>query len=102
MRRLAVDGTTVTATVDGTHVYGVGLEAARIGLRGRCACRYGSEGVFCKHCVGVAVAWLADGAVVGEPPAGAGVRRAAAGADLRTAHRTKRALREELDQAGMP
>ena len=27
----------------------------------------GAEGVFCKHCVAVALAWLADGAAVGEP-----------------------------------
>ena len=68
VRRVAVDGTTVTATVDGTHVYRVRLEAARTGLRGRCTCPYGSEGMFCKHCVAVALAWLAAGAVVGETP----------------------------------
>lgn len=67
VRRVEVDGTTVTATVDGTSVYRVRLEVAGSGLRGRCTCPYGAEGVFCKHCVAVALAWLADGAEVGEP-----------------------------------
>jgi hypothetical protein len=67
VRRVEVDGTTVTATVDGTSVYRVHLEVAGGGLRGRCTCPYGLEGVFCKHRVAVALVWLADGAEVGEP-----------------------------------
>jgi SWIM zinc finger len=67
VRRVEVDGTTVTATVDGTSVYRVRLEVAGSGLRGRCTCPYGVEGVFCKHCVAVALVWLEDGAQVGEP-----------------------------------
>ncbi len=67
VRRVEVDGTTVSATVDGTNVYRVRLEVIGSGLRGRCTCPYGSEGVFCKHCVAVALAWLAEGAEIGEP-----------------------------------
>jgi len=67
VRRVEVSGTTVTATVDGASVYRVRLEVAASGLRGRCSCPYGSEGVFCKHCVATALVWLAGGAEVGEP-----------------------------------
>jgi SWIM zinc finger len=73
VRRVEVSGTTVTSTVHGTSVYRVRLEVAGSGLRGRCSCPYGSEGVFCKHCVATALVWLADGAELGEsrrqPPA---------------------------------
>lgn len=67
VRRSTVDGTAVTATVDGTSAYRVRLEITSAGLDGRCSCPYGAEGVFCKHCVAVALAWLEDGGKVGEP-----------------------------------
>ncbi|MEV8442905.1 SWIM zinc finger family protein [Actinosynnema sp. NPDC051121] len=56
VRRISVDGTTVSATVDGTHAYRVRLDVTRSGLRGRCSCPHDVE--FCKHCVAVALAWL--------------------------------------------
>lgn len=67
VRRVTVDGTTVSATVDGTRAYRVRLDVTRGGLRGRCSCPYGAEGVFCKHCVAAALAWLGQGGRVGEP-----------------------------------
>lgn len=67
VRRFTVDGTSVTATVDGTSAYRVRLGITANGLAGRCSCPYGAEGVFCKHCVAVALAWVADGGEVGEP-----------------------------------
>ncbi|MGH3588365.1 MAG: SWIM zinc finger family protein, partial [Pseudonocardia sp.] len=67
VRRLAVDGTTVTAVVDGTSAYRVRLAVTRAGLDGTCTCPYGSEGVFCKHCVAAALAWLDGGGELGEP-----------------------------------
>jgi uncharacterized Zn finger protein len=67
VRRLTVDGTTVTASVDGTRVYRVRLDVTSTGLRGRCSCPYGAEGVFCKHCVAASLAWLEQGGEVGKP-----------------------------------
>ncbi|MGH3994706.1 MAG: SWIM zinc finger family protein, partial [Pseudonocardiaceae bacterium] len=67
VRRLAVDGTTVTAVVDGTSAYRVRLVVTRTGLNGTCNCPYGTEGVFCKHCVAAALAWLDGGGDLGEP-----------------------------------
>lgn len=56
VRRISVDGTAVSATVEGTHAYRVRLDVTRSGLRGRCSCPHDVE--FCKHCVAVALAWL--------------------------------------------
>ncbi|MBE8518140.1 SWIM zinc finger family protein [Amycolatopsis sp. H6(2020)] len=67
VRRVRIDGTTVSATVEGTYVYRVKLEVARSGLRGRCSCPYGGDGVFCKHCVATALAWLEQGGQLDEP-----------------------------------
>ena len=67
VRRVRIDGTTVTATVDGTYSYRVRLEVVRSGLRGRCSCPYGADGVFCKHCVATALAWLDEGGKPAEP-----------------------------------
>ncbi|MFD5825443.1 SWIM zinc finger domain-containing protein [Lentzea sp. NPDC060358] len=69
VRRIEVDGATVTAAVDGTRTYRVRLEVTPKGLRGRCSCPYGAEGVFCKHCVATSLAWLEQGGEVGEPRA---------------------------------
>ncbi|TCP43620.1 putative Zn finger protein [Tamaricihabitans halophyticus] len=66
VRRFTVDGTSVTATVAGTSVYQVRLDVARRGLAARCSCPYGKEGVFCKHCVATALAWLDAGGEVDE------------------------------------
>lgn len=67
VRRVTVDGTSVTGTVDGSSVYRVELEIRAGGLTGRCSCPYGQDGVFCKHCVATALAWLDAGGEVGEP-----------------------------------
>ncbi|TQM83037.1 SWIM zinc finger protein [Saccharothrix saharensis] len=56
VRRMSVDGTAVSATVEGTHAYRVRLDVTRSGLRGRCSCPHDVR--FCKHCVAVALAWL--------------------------------------------
>jgi hypothetical protein len=67
VRRVTVDGSTVTASVDGTRTYRVRLDVTQKGLRGSCSCPYGAEGVFCKHCVAASLAWLEQGGEVGEP-----------------------------------
>ncbi|ONI70922.1 hypothetical protein ALI144C_51060 [Actinosynnema sp. ALI-1.44] len=67
VRRVTVNGSTVTATVDGTRTYRVRLDVTPKGLSGRCSCPYGADGVFCKHCVAASLAWLEQGGEVGEP-----------------------------------
>ncbi|MFS8096186.1 SWIM zinc finger family protein [Lentzea alba] len=66
VRRVTVDGSTVTAMVDGTRTYRVRLDVTPAGLSGRCSCPYGSDGVFCKHCVAASLAWLDHGGEVGQ------------------------------------
>lgn len=59
---LVVRGDTLTATVIGTENYAVRLEATSAGderFAYRCSCPVGTDGAFCKHCVAVALAWLA-------------------------------------------
>ncbi len=67
VRRVTVTGSTVNATVDGTRTYRVRLDVTPTGLRGRCSCPYGADGVFCKHCVAASLAWLDQGGEVAEP-----------------------------------
>ncbi|MCG8921437.1 SWIM zinc finger family protein [Lentzea sp. CC55] len=69
VRRLTVDGSTVTATVDGTRTYRVRLDVTPKALSGRCSCPYGADGVFCKHCVATSLAWLEQGGEVEKPRA---------------------------------
>lgn len=110
VRRCTVDGTSVTATVDGTSVYRVRLEITAKGLDGRCSCPYGQEGVFCKHCVAAALAWLEAGGEVGEPHSQPitdellrefllGQERAWLADELLAAARTDPLLRARLDVA---
>ncbi|WP_425394068.1 SWIM zinc finger family protein [Actinokineospora inagensis] len=54
-----MDGSTVTATVDGIRTYRVRLDVTPKGLHGRCSCPYGADGVFCTHCVAAVAASLA-------------------------------------------
>ncbi|SDS06273.1 Uncharacterized conserved protein, contains Zn finger domain [Actinopolymorpha singaporensis] len=58
VRELRVDGSAVSAIVDGGRAYRVRLDLTPLGLEGRCNCPYGAEGFFCKHCVASALAWL--------------------------------------------
>ena len=58
VRSLVVHGDTLTATVCGTEDYTVRLEAGTDALSHRCSCPVGADGLFCKHCVAVALAWL--------------------------------------------
>lgn len=68
VRGLSEEGGVVSARVRGTREYKVGLWE-REGKAGySCTCPVGADGGFCKHCVAVGLAWLAEGAA--EPPAG--------------------------------
>ncbi|MDB6017997.1 MAG: hypothetical protein JWR19_2486 [Pedosphaera sp.] len=50
----------ITAKVIGTEEYEVTLMAREGGLDYECSCPMGADGVFCKHCVAVGLAWLAN------------------------------------------
>lgn len=53
----------LTATVQGTDKYQVTLFADGNALASECNCPMGAEGAFCRHCVAVGLAWLANGAI---------------------------------------
>ncbi|MFJ8013300.1 SWIM zinc finger domain-containing protein [Streptomyces sp. NPDC096339] len=55
---LEIGESSITATVDGTDAYEVELTEHEDDLAGWCACPYGQEGNFCKHCVAVGLAVL--------------------------------------------
>jgi uncharacterized Zn finger protein len=48
----------ITARVRGSRWYTVELRAEPVGLRGRCSCPVGEDGLFCKHCVATGLAWI--------------------------------------------
>jgi uncharacterized Zn finger protein len=50
----------LAATVEGTEDYRVKLMVGNSGLSFSCECPYADEGNFCKHCVAVGLAWLAE------------------------------------------
>jgi uncharacterized Zn finger protein len=54
---------TLTARVTGTYEYRVRFRAeVNSGLSYSCSCPVGEDGLFCKHCVAVGLAWLEEGA----------------------------------------
>lgn len=57
---LRASGGRVAATVQGSESYAVELTADGGRLKFECSCPIGLEGVFCKHCVAVALRWLRD------------------------------------------
>ncbi|MEN8444074.1 MAG: DUF6880 family protein [Cyanobacteria bacterium J06555_13] len=50
----------ITAEVHGTETYQVQLWLQDGDLLSRCNCPLGTEGAFCKHCVAVGLAWIAE------------------------------------------
>jgi len=77
----------VVATVHGGAAYRVTLlEGDDRTLAGACSCPYGQEGAFCKHCVAVGLALLADapaGAPWDQPRPARRARQASRKTDLR-------------------
>jgi len=66
--RLHATDDRVTAKVEGTEIYQVELRHANDGELGYdCTCPRAADGYFCKHCVAVGLAWLAEQAGKGEP-----------------------------------
>lgn len=49
----------LTAQVKGSTTYEVRIWASPEGLAYKCQCPFGSEGMFCKHAIAVALAWAA-------------------------------------------
>ena len=62
----------VTARVRGSDWYDVELRLAAGGLRGKCSCPVGSDGLFCKHCVATGIAWLVRQALDAHERTGSG------------------------------
>jgi uncharacterized Zn finger protein len=62
---------TLTARVLGNHEYRVRFRAEENGgLSYSCSCPVGTDGLFCKHCVAVGLAWLEEGAGERRPEKG--------------------------------
>lgn len=62
----------ITAKVEGSETYQVVLRDDDGDLAYECSCLRAADGYFCKHCVAVGLAWLADHASDGEPKARSG------------------------------
>ncbi|MFG6095008.1 hypothetical protein SPB21_07145 [Leptothoe sp. ISB3NOV94-8A] len=65
----------ITAEVHGTETYQVQLWLQDGNLLSRCTCPLGVEEIFCKHCVAVGLAWIAEpppSPPTGEAPARVG------------------------------
>ena len=60
VRSIRCDGEMIAATVTGTRKYRVKLWQDGRELAHSCSCPLGDEGAFCKHCVAVGLAWLAN------------------------------------------
>lgn len=65
--RLRATDDIITARVDGTEIYQVELRDDGGELACDCTCPRAAEGYFCKHCVAVGLAWLAEQASEHQP-----------------------------------
>ena len=71
VERLLATDDRVAARVEGTEIYRVELRRADDGELGYdCTCPRAGDGYFCKHCVAVGLAWLAEQAGKGRTVAG--------------------------------
>jgi uncharacterized Zn finger protein len=73
--RLRATDDKVTAKVEGTATYQVELRDDDGDLAYDCTCPRAADGYFCKHCVAVGLAWLAERAAETKPKAGKAKRR---------------------------
>lgn len=58
--RLKIADDMLSAKVAGSYSYAVKLWEEDGGIEYECSCPHGEEGNFCKHCVAVGLAWLAE------------------------------------------
>jgi uncharacterized Zn finger protein len=75
--RLRLTDDRIAALVEGSQSYQVELRDNRGELAGDCSCPRAAAGHFCKHCVAVGLAWLAEQAAQGKPAATGGKGQAA-------------------------
>lgn len=70
--RLRATDDKITAKVEGTETYQVELKNDNGELACDCTCPRAADGYFCKHCVAVGLAWIADHASDEDPKAKSG------------------------------
>ncbi|MGC2165448.1 MAG: DUF6880 family protein [Gallionella sp.] len=63
--RLKMADDMLSARVTGSYAYAVKLWEEDDGIEYQCSCPHGEEGNFCKHCVAVGLAWLAETGATG-------------------------------------
>jgi uncharacterized Zn finger protein len=62
VKALARDRASLSGVVAGTSSYAVRLWVKDSSLAYSCSCPRGEDGDFCKHCVALSLAWLAQAA----------------------------------------
>jgi uncharacterized Zn finger protein len=62
VKALARHKSSLTGVVEGETAYAVRVWVKDTGLAYSCSCPQGEEGHFCKHCVALSLAWLAQAA----------------------------------------
>jgi len=75
VERLRVSGDKITARVEGTETYQVELRDDDGDLAYDCTCPRAADGYFCKHCVAVGLAWLAENSAAPKVGAASGKKK---------------------------
>lgn len=75
VERLRVSGDKITARVEGTETYQVELRDDEGDLAYDCTCPRAADGYFCKHCVAVGLAWLAENSTAPKSGAASGKKK---------------------------
>ena len=73
--RLRATDDKITARVEGTETYQVELRDDDGSLAYDCTCPRAADGYFCKHCVAVGLAWLAENATAPKSGAASGKKK---------------------------
>jgi uncharacterized Zn finger protein len=60
VHEISLDGNGISAEVHGSQEYDVELWVEEDELQASCTCPLGADDLFCKHCVAVGLAWLAN------------------------------------------
>ena len=75
VERLRASGDKITARVEGTETYQVELRDDDGDLAYDCTCPRAADGYFCKHCVAVGLAWLAENSAAPKTGAASGKKK---------------------------
>ncbi len=75
VERLRVSGDKISARVEGTETYQVELRDEGGELAYDCTCPRAADGYFCKHCVAVGLAWLAENSAAPKTGAASGKKK---------------------------